>query len=96
VSTAIIVKDHADTLSQFRLRHDIPYLLLSDPASAVIKQYGIFNFSYEPGTKYHGVPWPGIFLVNSEGVIVRKFAEESYRDRPLIEDVIQAAMELSR
>ena len=96
IAIAVILPDDADLLSHFRLKYDIPYLLLSDPGSVVIRQYGIFNASYEPDSRYYGAPYPGIFLVNGGGVIVRKFAEESYRDRPLIEDVMQAAMVLSR
>ena len=64
--------------------------MLSDEGSLVIRQFGLINPSYEQDTKYYGVPYPGIFFIDNLGVIRAKFAEESYRDRPLIDDLINA------
>ena len=46
-------------------------------------------------TRHYGVPYPGIFLVDAKGVIKAKFAGESYRDRPLFEDLLVAVDELT-
>ena len=42
----------------------------------------------------YGVPYPGIFLISSDGIIRAKFAEESYRDRPDFSDILAAAADL--
>ncbi|MFT7220790.1 MAG: hypothetical protein ACI8Z1_002410, partial [Candidatus Azotimanducaceae bacterium] len=44
---------------------------------------------------YFGVPYPGVFLVNGEGKIVAKFAEEDYRERPLLDDLLTAVEKLA-
>lgn len=96
ISVVVIVKDDAAQLRQFRRHYNIPYLLLSDPASQVIRQFGILNDSYEPATKYYGSPHPGVFLVNADAAVIAKFAEQDYRNRPLFDDLLMAAQKLSR
>lgn len=76
---------------KFASQYDIGYILLSDPESRHIKAFGILNESYGPGSLAYGVPHPGIFLVDSNGKVNAKFAEERYRDRPVIGLVIEAA-----
>jgi peroxiredoxin len=72
----------------------ITFPVLSDPDSSAIIQLGLLNPNYDPSSKYYGVPYPGVFLVDSTGIIVGKFAEQSYRDRPLMEHLIRAVNEL--
>jgi len=76
---------------KFTMQHDIGYILLSDPESRHIKAFGIMNEDYGPDSLAHGVPHPGIFLVDRTGNINAKFAEEGYRNRPVIDLVIEAA-----
>ena len=35
----------------------------------VIRKLGLLNQEMDPGTKYYGVPYPGIFLLDARGVI---------------------------
>ena len=86
--------DSPATLERFSKKYGINYPLLSDPESSAIIQLGLLNHTYDPSTKYYGVPYPGVFLIDSEGIIIGKFAEESYRDRPLMEDLTRAVNEL--
>jgi peroxiredoxin len=86
--------DSPATLSRFSEKYEISYPVLSDPESSAIIQLGLLNPTYDPSTKYYGAPYPGVFLIDSEGIIIGKFAEESYRDRPLMEDLIRAVNEL--
>lgn len=95
VSVVVILNEEAESLTAFELKYDIPYLMLGDADSTVIRQFGIFNPSYEKGSRYYGVPYPGIFLVDSEGTIVEKFSEESYRDRPVFDDLMKVAATLA-
>jgi peroxiredoxin len=76
---------------KFTSQHDIGYIFLSDPESRHIKAFGILNETYGPDSMAHGIPHPGIFLVDGNGNINAKFAEEGYRDRPILSLVIEAA-----
>ena len=69
--------------------------MLSDSDSAVIRQLGLLNTEMPQDTKYFGVPYPGIFLIDAKGNIAAKFAEEGYKARPLVEDLMSAIEQLS-
>ena len=90
-----LVYESPDILDAFSRRYAISYTLLSDPESEVIRQYGLLNTAADPGSKYYGIPYPGAFLADAEGIIVRKFAEENYQDRPLVTDLLDAAESLA-
>ncbi|MBM3811343.1 MAG: redoxin domain-containing protein [Acidimicrobiia bacterium] len=55
--------------------------LLSDRDSAVIRAFGILNDNVPAGTPFHGVPFPGTYIVNPDGVVQSKFFEDDYRER---------------
>lgn len=86
--------DSPAILARFSEKYEIRYPVLSDPESSAIIQLGLLNPTYDPSTKYYGVPYPGVFLIDSQGIIIKKFAEEHYRDRPMMEDLIRAVNEL--
>ena len=79
---------------KFARQYDIGYTLLSDPESQHIRAFGILNEAYGPDSMAYGVPHPGILLVDSNGHINAKFAEEGYRDRPTLDLVIEAASKM--
>lgn len=90
-----LLYDPVKQLSRFSAKHKIGFTLLSDESSQVIREYGLLNTEMPKETKYFGVPYPGVFLVNAEGQIVAKFAEKDYRERPLLEDLLNAVEKLS-
>lgn len=94
ISVVGLLYDPPSQLDKFRQKFKVSLAILSDSDSTVIKELGILNEEMDPATIYYGVPYPGIFLVNHEGRIVRKFAEENYRERPLIDELLNAAQEL--
>jgi peroxiredoxin len=94
VNVAAVLYDSRAELERFSHKYGITFPLLSDPESSAIIQLGLLNPNYDPSTKYYGVPFPGVFLVNSKGIIVGKLAEENYRDRPLMEDLIESVNQL--
>ena len=74
-------------LAEFGEKQDIPYPLLSDIDSEVIRRYGILNTRIEPGdVMLYGIPYPGVFVTDGDGVVVSKFFHDTYnkRDRPEI------------
>ena len=78
-------------LEEFAKKRSVEYLLLSDPGSETIKAYGIFNKEMKPETRYYGIPYPGTFLIDGEGVVRAKFFLEGYKLRVDPAELIGAA-----
>ncbi len=76
-------------------KHKISFPVMSDIDSIVIQQLGILNTDMPRETQYYGVPYPGIYLLDADSRVNAKFAEEDYRDRPLLKDVMDAAGKLA-
>lgn len=68
-----------DTLKAFADRQGITYPLLSDQGSKTITAWGLLNPS-ETG-RAAGVPYPGTFVVDRQGVIRSRFFERAYQER---------------
>ena len=73
--------DSVETLKKFADSRGITYPLVSDPGSAIIKQYGLFNDSVEPKNRAYGVPHPGTFIVDRKGAVTARFFEDAYQER---------------
>lgn len=87
---AMTYDDHAVS-RKFTEKNDLHYPILKDIDAQHVKRFGILNENYEPGHRAYGIPHPGMFLVDDEGIIRAKFAEEDYRDRPAFEEVLKVA-----
>lgn len=85
--------DDTAALAAFGEAHDIPYPLLSDADSAVIKRYGILNTLVEPReAPFHGIPFPSAYLVDTNGVVVEKFFPRHLANRESPETIIDSAL----
>ncbi len=80
-----------EILSRFADAHGITYPLLADVGSEVITRLGILNTTMEQERaaygrpiepRHLGVPYPGTFLIDEDGVLVEKRFEQSHRIRP--------------
>ena len=67
----------------------ITFPLLSDPESKTIDAYHIRNEAAKG--RAEGVPNPGTFVVDREGVIRAKLFLEGYRDRHTTQALVEAA-----
>ena len=81
--------DYPDALKFFK-QNDLTIPILKDVNVQHVNSFGILNQKYEPGHWAYGIPLPGIFLVDKNGMIRAKFAEQDYRDRPDLENVLEA------
>jgi len=86
--------DPNEVALKFTKKHSINYPLMQDKEGKLGIQLGIRNEDYPPGHRAYGIPHPGIYLLDKQGIIQGKFAEENYRDRPAFEDILQAAKTL--
>lgn len=94
LSIVAITYDPVELLAEVAEDEAIGFTLLHDPDVTHVKSFGILNTQYEPGDRAYGIPYPGIFLVDPQGVIRHKLAEEDYRIRPDFADVLAAAAQM--
>lgn len=84
--------DDPQAIADFVTAHNIPYPILSDIDSAVIREYGIFNTEIEPGDiPVYGVPFPGTYIVDQDGIVIDKFFHDTYKKRDGPENMIDTA-----
>ncbi len=95
INVVAISYDSVEANSLFASEFEITFPLLSDSNAVHAIAFGILNESYRPGHGAYGVPHPGIFLVNSAGIVVEKFAEKNYRERPSLKLVLEAAAKMA-
>ena len=86
-----VTYDPPEQQARFTARHGIAFPIYSDVDSEAIRALGLLNETMTSGTKYFGVPWPGIFILDKDLKIVAKLAEEDYRARPTVEALLEAA-----
>jgi len=83
--------DEADALRDFRDAHGITYSLLSDPDSEIIRSFGILNDLIDPDDHpWYGIPYPGTYVVDADGVITHKFFEHNLAVRHGPEQLLRA------
>ena len=80
--------DSPEQLGAFAGEHDVTYSLLSDADSAVIREFGILNTLISPddpeqaaGRSFYGVPFPGVYVTDENGVVTEKFFHRHYATR---------------
>ena len=64
--------DSPEILAAFSKRLGITIPLLSDVNSQIIKSFGILNTNYPKGHMGFGVPFPGTYIVDENGVVTYK------------------------
>ncbi len=75
-------------LRRFADARGITFPLVSDPGSAIIRRYGLVNDTHAPGTRAHGVPYPGTFIVDRGGRVRARYFEEAYQERNTVASIL--------
>ena len=94
INVASMTYDPVATLAAAAEEHDVAFPLLFDENVKHVNAMGLRNTQYEPGQRAYGIPYPGIFLIDAQGVIRAKFAEEDYKLRPEFSLVMEEAKKL--
>ncbi|MEM7274860.1 MAG: redoxin domain-containing protein [Actinomycetota bacterium] len=85
--------DELGALADFAANHDITYDLLADEGSAVIRSFGILNHHVTPDQiPYHGIPFPGTYLVDEAGIVTAKSFNRANGHRESAEALIDDAL----
>lgn len=88
---AAISYDAPEVSRRAKTKLGITLPVYSDPHSAMIKALGILNTEIpSDNAKLYGIPNPTIYVVNYDGIITQRFAEQGYQKRPQISDVKKA------
>lgn len=91
VFVAAISYDPVATLARFATEFGIAYDLLADVGSVEMERLGMLNrtiadevaaWGLEFAARYDRVPFPGIFLLDEDGVVIEKKFDRSHRVRP--------------
>jgi peroxiredoxin len=85
-----ITYDPQPALASFAAKHGITYQLLSDDGSKVIERFGILNTLIDAddpaknpvtGQRFYGIPFPGTYVTDENGVVTEKHFFQSYEKR---------------
>lgn len=81
LNVAAISYDKPELLRYFAERVGIRYPLLGDPQSRVIRAFGILNEEVPRDHEVFGIPHPGTYVIDQEGIVRAKYFEEDYKER---------------
>ncbi len=85
--------DDSEAVSAFAENQAIPYPLLADVDSRVIRDFGVLNDSIDPSdAMLYGMPYPGVFVCDGEGVVTGKIFHESYKMRDSAEVLVDLCL----
>jgi hypothetical protein len=85
--------DDTEAHAAFAAARGIEFPLLSDPESRVIREYGVLNTLVRPeDVPFYGIPFPGIFLVDEDGVISDKLFNPHLANRETPEAIVDRAL----
>ncbi len=87
---AVITYDPVETLRAFSDERGIEFPVLSDQGSAVIREYGLLNQEMSEGTRLYGIPYPGTFILDTEGRVTDRFFEGAYQERSTVSSIMVA------
>ena len=90
MNVAAITYDPVEQQKAFAEASGIEFPLLVDEEVAHVEAFGILNEEYVPGDAGYGIPHPGVFYIDADRVIRLKFAVPGYRQRPPMQDILDA------
>ncbi len=64
--------------------------MLSDADSAAIRRFGILNTLIRPDEAIYGIPYPGTYITDAQGVVVEKRFYRRYQVRDDVESLLHA------
>ena len=80
--------DSTAILKRFADKSALTFPLLSDAGSKTIDAYGIRN--KDAPERWNGIPYPGTFVIGTNGVIHAKIFLDGYKERHAVEALVGA------
>jgi AhpC/TSA family/Thiol:disulfide interchange protein DsbD, N-terminal len=90
IAVVAISYDPIEVLARFAQERGITYPLLSDAGSVVMGRLGLLSdvtdddlayWGFERKERHRGLPFPGVFLLDGDGVVTERRFERSHRNR---------------
>jgi AhpC/TSA family len=90
IAVVAISYDPVVVLARFARERDITYPLLSDVGSVVLSRLGLVSdvtdadlayWGFERKERHGGLPFPGVLLLDEDGVVIERRFERSHRNR---------------
>jgi hypothetical protein len=88
VGLVAISYDSPEILKTFAASRGITFPLLADAGSAIIRRFELLNTTVEPGSRTYGIPFPGTFVVDQEGVVRSRHFEDAYQERSTVASLL--------
>ena len=85
---AVITYDAPQLQADFSNRRGITLPLLSDAGSATIRAFGILNTTVDEQSQNRGIPFPGTFMLDRNGVVIARFFEDAYQERNTVANIM--------
>jgi len=84
VNVALVTVDGMPAIRQFLTEHPVQYPILSDEQVELVRRFGIANEHIPEDSPIHrrGMPYPGSFLIGTDGKIRDKIVLDDYQYRP--------------
>lgn len=73
--------DSVAIVRHFSERAGIQFPLLADPDASNILAFGVVNTTVSPERRNYGIPFPGIYIIDENGILREKYFERNYRER---------------
>ena len=81
IAIVMMTYDEPATQQSFTNRHSIEYPILSDVGAESFARLGVLREEYGPEDPNYGLPYPGMFVIDTNGVIKGKLFIEAYSYR---------------
>ncbi len=95
IQLVAISYDSEETLKEFAESREITFALLSDKSSKAIDAFEVRNADVRQGSRMDGIPHPGTFLLDQDGVVRAKLFKEGYRARHTTDELLKAAKQFT-
>ena len=73
--------DSPKILKKFSRVEKLKFPLLSDQKVATFKALNVVNKMYQPKDRHYGIPYPGVIVLDSKGIVVDKYFYQGYKKR---------------
>ena len=77
VAVFAISYDPVEAQAAFAKEYEITYPLLADPDHAAIEATGILNTLVRPDESVYGIPFPGSYVIGTDGTVRRSCSSRS-------------------
>lgn len=94
VAVFAISYDPLEAQQAFAEEFKIGYPLLADPDHAVIEATGILNTLVEPDESVYGIPFPGSYVIGTDGTVEEKLFFQNYQNRASASTVLRDGLGL--